>query len=119
MSGVLGHIQVVEVGPRDGLQNEAVVLGTADKRELVLGTIAAGARRIEVTSFVNPAVVPQMAGGEELLASLPREPGLKLHRTDPERSRRTASDRCRSRRSQFRRAGHRLVRHTQSRSLDA
>ena len=48
------HIEFVEVGPRDGLQNEAVLVSTDDKLALINRAIAAGARRIEATSFVNP-----------------------------------------------------------------
>jgi hydroxymethylglutaryl-CoA lyase len=64
-------IEFVEVGPRDGLQNEAQVLHKAVKLELIARTIAAGARRIEVTSFVNPKKVPQMADAEAVCADLP------------------------------------------------
>jgi len=68
-------IQIVEVGPRDGLQNESVVLAPAVRVELVRRLEAAGARRIEAVSFVHPKYVPQMAGAEEVMAALPREPG--------------------------------------------
>ena len=64
-------IEFVEVGPRDGLQNEKELISTADKLALIQRTIAAGARRIEVTSFVNPKKVPQMADAEEVCAGLP------------------------------------------------
>ena len=64
-------IEFVEVGPRDGLQNEAVLVSTADKLSLLDRAIAAGARRIEVTSFVNPKRVPQMADAEQVCAGLP------------------------------------------------
>lgn len=64
-------IDFVEVGPRDGLQNERTVVSTADKLELIARAIAAGARRIEVTSFVNPTRVPQMADAEAVCAGLP------------------------------------------------
>ena len=63
-------IEIVEVGPRDGLQNEARLVSTADKVELILRCIAAGARRIEVASFVNPRKVPQMADAEAVVALL-------------------------------------------------
>jgi len=69
-------IEWVEVSPRDGLQNEKAVLPTADKIELITRAVAAGARRIEVASFVNPARVPQMADGEAVIASLPPLPGV-------------------------------------------
>jgi hydroxymethylglutaryl-CoA lyase len=65
------HVQIVEVGPRDGLQNEKEVIGTADKLSLIGRMIDAGVRRIEVASFVNPARVPQMADGEAVIAALP------------------------------------------------
>lgn len=64
-------IEIVEVGPRDGLQNEALAVSTADKLALVERAIHYGARRIEVTSFVNPKKVPQLADAEQLVALLP------------------------------------------------
>lgn len=70
------QVQIVEVAPRDGLQNEPVVLSTQDKAELVARAVAAGARRIEVTSFVNPSRVPQMADADELMSVLPRHEGV-------------------------------------------
>lgn len=63
-------VQIVEVGPRDGLQNEAVVLNTATKVEFAERCVAAGVKRIEVASFVNPKRVPQMADAEAVLESL-------------------------------------------------
>ena len=69
-------INFVEVGPRDGLQNERTVVSTADKLELIARSIAAGARRIEVTSFVNPTRVPQMADAEAVCAGLPERAGV-------------------------------------------
>ena len=65
-------VEVVEVSPRDGIQNEAKVLPVDTKLALIARAIAAGARRLEVTSFVNPARVPQMADAAELAARLPR-----------------------------------------------
>jgi hydroxymethylglutaryl-CoA lyase len=70
------HIELVEVSPRDGLQNEPGVVATATKAELITRLVAAGVRRIEVASFVNPKKVPQMADAEALLASLPRTPDV-------------------------------------------
>ena len=64
-------IEMVEVSPRDGLQNEKVAISTADKLALIDHAIAAGSRRIEVTSFVNPRAVPQMADAEAVCARLP------------------------------------------------
>lgn len=65
-------IEFVEVGPRDGLQNEPAILATNDKLSLIERLIDAGARRIEVASFVNPRRVPQMADAEDVCAGLPR-----------------------------------------------
>jgi hydroxymethylglutaryl-CoA lyase len=63
-------IEVVEVGPRDGLQNEKALVSTADKVSLIERAIAAGVRRIEVASFVDPIRVPQMADAEDVCAAL-------------------------------------------------
>ncbi|MDB5711266.1 MAG: hydroxymethylglutaryl-CoA lyase [Sphingomonas bacterium] len=63
--------QIVEVAPRDGLQNESVIVSTADKVALIERMIDAGARRFEVGSFVNPKRVPQMADTPEVIAALP------------------------------------------------
>lgn len=68
-------IQIVEVGPRDGLQNEKAILDPAVRAELVLRLEAAGARRIEAVSFVHPKLVPQMAGAEEVMEALPPAEG--------------------------------------------
>jgi hydroxymethylglutaryl-CoA lyase len=64
-------IEIVEVGARDGLQNEADLISTADKVELITRAIASGVRRIETASFVNGARVPQMADAEAVMAALP------------------------------------------------
>ncbi len=69
-------IEMVEVGPRDGLQNEAVLVSTAHKIELIRRAIAAGSRRIEVASFVNPKRVPQMADAEAVVEGLGRPGGV-------------------------------------------
>jgi hydroxymethylglutaryl-CoA lyase len=71
-----GSVEIVEVGPRDGLQNEAQVIPTADKVALVDVLSRARFRRIEAASFVNPARVPQMADGAAVLAGLRRAPGV-------------------------------------------
>jgi hydroxymethylglutaryl-CoA lyase len=68
-------IRIVEVGPRDGLQNEAIALAVDQKLELIHRLEAAGVRRMETVSFVNPRRVPQMAGAEEIAAALPPVPG--------------------------------------------
>jgi hydroxymethylglutaryl-CoA lyase len=72
-------VTVYEVGPRDGLQNESVVLSTSVKAELVRRLAAAGLPAIEITSLVRPDLVPALADAEELLAEL--APLLKTHRT--------------------------------------
>ena len=64
-------INIVEVGPRDGLQSEPEILSTASKVEFITRAIAAGVTRLEVASFVHPKRVPQMADAEALLAELP------------------------------------------------
>lgn len=63
-----GEISLVEVSPRDGLQNETRALDPAARAELIARSAKAGARRIEAVSFVNPKRVPQMAGAEEVMA---------------------------------------------------
>jgi len=68
----MSAIEIVEVGPRDGLQNESVLLSTQQKLEFIQRAIDAGVRRIEVASFVNPKLVPQMADAEAVSAGLPR-----------------------------------------------
>ena len=68
-------IAIVEVGPRDGLQNEKAILEPAVRADLVRRLETAGARRIEAVSFVHPKYVPQMAGAEEVMAALPHETG--------------------------------------------
>lgn len=64
------QIEILEVSPRDGLQNDPTLVSTRDKLKLILGAVNAGARRIEATSFVNPRKVPQMADAGELMAAL-------------------------------------------------
>ena len=68
------QVQIVEVGARDGLQNEKQIVSTENKLGLIDRLVAAGVRRIEVASFVNPARVPQMADGEAVIAALPDLP---------------------------------------------
>lgn len=69
-------IEIVEVGPRDGLQNEKAILDVGQKLDFIGRLQRAGARRMEVVSFVNPNRVPQMAGAEEIMAALPAGSGL-------------------------------------------
>ncbi|MBM4219612.1 MAG: hydroxymethylglutaryl-CoA lyase [Gammaproteobacteria bacterium] len=77
MIAVRRRIEIVEVGPRDGLQNEPEVLPLATRREFIERAVGCGIRRIEVASFVNPKRVPQMADADELVRSLPRHAGVR------------------------------------------
>ncbi|WP_338576860.1 hydroxymethylglutaryl-CoA lyase [Pseudomonas canadensis] len=70
------HVRLVEVGPRDGLQNEAQPISVADKVRLVDALSAAGLSYIEVGSFVSPKWVPQMAGSAEVFTQIQRKPGV-------------------------------------------
>ncbi|SFB43551.1 hydroxymethylglutaryl-CoA lyase [Azotobacter beijerinckii] len=70
------HVRLVEVGPRDGLQNEQRPVGVADKVRLVDDLTVAGLEYVEVGSFVSPAWVPQMAGSAEVFAGIRRQPGV-------------------------------------------
>jgi hydroxymethylglutaryl-CoA lyase len=67
-------VSIVEVSPRDGLQNEAAIVPTADKLALIATLAGSGLRRIEAVSFVHPGRVPQMADAEAVAAGLPRGP---------------------------------------------
>lgn len=70
------RVEIVEVGPRDGLQNEDKTLSPQTRAELCDKLAATGLSRLEAASFVNPKRVPQMAGAEEVLASMQRKPGV-------------------------------------------
>ena len=69
-------VTIVEVSPRDGLQNEPVILSTDAKVELVARLVAAGARRVEAVSFAHPKLVPAMADAEAVMARVPRADGV-------------------------------------------
>ncbi len=69
-------VDLYEVGPRDGLQNELRTLATEDKARLIQALIDAGEKRIEVTSFVSPRWIPQLADAEKLLPLIPRRDGV-------------------------------------------
>lgn len=71
-------ITLCEVGPRDGLQNEREILSPATRAELITRLVRAGVTEIEAVSFVNPRVVPQMAGAEEVLELLPNDLAVRL-----------------------------------------
>lgn len=70
------HVDIVEVGPRDGWQNEGTPIPTTTKIAMINALIAAGVRRIQVTAFVHPKLVPQMADAEAVCAGLVRQPGV-------------------------------------------
>ncbi|MBI4692818.1 MAG: hydroxymethylglutaryl-CoA lyase [Gammaproteobacteria bacterium] len=70
-------VEIVEVGPRDGLQSQPTLLDTDTKIELITRLVAAGVRRIEAASFVSPKRVPQMADADAVVARLPRAPGVR------------------------------------------
>ncbi len=88
---LVASVELVDVGPRDGLQSAGVVLSTAVKLELIARLVAAGVRRLEVGSFVNPKKVPQMADAEAIFSGLPARTdvsyiGLVLNRKGFERA---------------------------------
>ena len=76
-------VEIVEMGPRDGLQNEKRIIPTAEKIALVDLLSRAGFRRIEVASFVSPKWVPQMADSAEVLAGIARTPGVRYAALTP------------------------------------
>jgi hydroxymethylglutaryl-CoA lyase len=69
-------VRIVEVGPRDGLQNEKAIIATADKVELIDRLSRTGLRSIEATSFVSPKWIPQLADAAEVFAAIDRKPGI-------------------------------------------
>ena len=68
-------ITICDVAPRDGLQNDPTHLSPATRAQLVNRLVDAGLTHVEVTSFVNPTLVPQMAGAEEVVEGIDRRPG--------------------------------------------
>jgi len=90
-------VEIVEVSPRDGLQNESQPVSTDDKLRLINRAVDAGIRRLEIASFVNPKRVPQMADAEEVIAKAPRSRpvtyiGLVMNRRGAERAFETEID---------------------------
>ena len=71
------EVTIVEVGPRDGLQNEAVLVPVADKVALVEALAETGLPVVEAGAFVSPKWVPQMAGSEEVLRAVTKRPGVR------------------------------------------
>ena len=78
MTDVRGHVRIYEVGPRDGLQNEATPIPTEAKARFVALLAAAGLREIEATSFVSPSAIPQLADADELMSVLDRPDGVRF-----------------------------------------
>ncbi|MBX3093471.1 MAG: hydroxymethylglutaryl-CoA lyase [Cryobacterium sp.] len=72
----MSSVEIIDVTPRDGLQNEAVSVSAENKVELIARLVELGARRIEAVSFVSPRHVPQMADADEVMAALPRVDGV-------------------------------------------
>ena len=85
-TGAATSVEIIEVSPRDGIQNEGVILTTDQKVQLIGRAVAAGFRRIEATSFAHPQRVPQMADAEAVLAALPPVDGGDLHDARAERA---------------------------------
>ena len=83
MMAMAGQVEIFEVGPRDGLQNEKRPIATADKIALIDCLSRAGFQRIEVASFVSPKWVPQMADSAQVLAGITRAPGVSYAALTP------------------------------------
>lgn len=81
--GALNRVSIVEMAARDGLQNEKVLIDTAAKIRLVDMLSACGFERIEVTSFVSPKWVPQLADAAEVMAGIARRPGMRYTALTP------------------------------------
>jgi len=77
MNTLPGRVSIVEVGPRDGLQNEKAIVATVDKIAFVDRLTAAGHSTIEVSAFVSPKWMPQMADASEVFAGITRRPGVR------------------------------------------
>jgi hydroxymethylglutaryl-CoA lyase len=73
-----GSVEIVEVGPRDGLQSQATLIDTETKLAFIHRLVAAGVKRIEAVSFVNPKRVPQMADADEIIKRLPQDTGVRF-----------------------------------------
>ena len=92
MASSVKRVSIIEVGPRDGLQSEPEVLPTEAKIEFIRRAIDAGVRALEVTRFVHPKRVPQMADAEAVISQLPKRAdvryiGLVLNQKGFERAR--------------------------------
>ena len=85
MSDGAERVRIVEVGPRDGLQNESATIATGDKLAFMSKLVDAGLRDIEVTSFVSPNAVPQLADAADVCAGLPAAEGVRYSALVPMR----------------------------------
>src|SRR6185436_18968577 len=79
------HVTIYEVGPRDGLQNEARQVPTADKIRFIDALVGAGIRDIEITSFVSPKWIPQLADASEVARGVQRPAGVRMSALVPNR----------------------------------
>ena len=86
MGALPSHVTVVEVGPRDGLQNEAAIVPTPLKIAFVDALTAAGHQAIEVSAFVSPKWVPQMGDAAEVFAGIAQKPGVRYSALVPNRA---------------------------------
>ncbi len=75
--GLPSEVEIYEVGPRDGLQNESAVIPVETKKAMIEGLVDAGIKRIEITSFVNPRWIPALADHKELAKAIVRKPGVR------------------------------------------
>src|SRR5262245_4005552 len=85
MSALPKRVSVYEVGPRDGLQNEARQVPTADKIRFIDALVASGLKRIEITSFVSPRWIPQLADAVEVARGVQRKDGVTFSALVPNR----------------------------------
>ena len=117
--GLPARVTVYEVGPRDGLQNEAAVIPVETKADFIRRLVDAGLRTVEATSFVSPRWVPQLGDAEQLFPLLPRVPGVAYpvlvpNRSGLERARAAGADRI----AVFASATETFARRNLNRSLD-
>jgi hydroxymethylglutaryl-CoA lyase len=94
MAGLPKRVRVVEVGPRDGLQNEPTFVPTEVKIRFIEMLAEAGLPVVEATSFVSPRWVPQLADAEQVLTSIQRRPGVRYPVLVPNRKGIGARPRC-------------------------
>src|SRR3954453_20557157 len=72
-------VRIVEVGPRDGLQNEKTAISVADRIAFIEALVAAGLHTVEVGAFVSPKAIPQMVGSDEVLRGVSHIAGAEFH----------------------------------------